>query len=106
MNERRNHEGPYKSMRPTPTRGGIVRLRDTPARASKVVADCDMAELQYAIQSVVGMGYAISFTATSDGGALSVVVFDGNIRWKAYERDGLYLPDKLHDLLDRVRGEE
>ena len=95
----------YVSARPAPAGGNVVRLRGEPDRAKQVLLECDMAELQHALCTVVGMGYCISFTSTSDGGAVSVVVYDGFTRFKAYARSTEHLERSLGALLDAVRGE-
>jgi hypothetical protein len=52
------------------------------------------------------MGYVVSITATSDGGAVSLSVYDGDIRYKSYARSADELLDCYHNLLRAIRGEE
>lgn len=106
MNERRDHEGPYKSPRPAPTGGNVVRVSGGMGRAVRVCNSVDAAEIQDFISTIISMGYAVTFTGTTDGGAVSVVIYDGSIRWKGYGRDEDQLLCSFRNLLAAIRGEE
>lgn len=96
----------YQSARPAPKGGRVVRLSGNMGRAVRVLAGCDPAELSSFVCSVVSLGYVATFTGTSDGGAISVVVYDGDTRWKGYGRDEDQLLTSFRDLLAAIRGEE
>jgi len=106
MNDRPYKKQAYVSDRPPAQRSNIVRLRDSPGRAATIVADSDPIELQHTVCEVLAMGYCISFTATSDGGAVSIVVFDGYTRFKGYGRLVSQAADGIRDVLRLARGEE
>jgi hypothetical protein len=75
-------------------------------RAMFIVAECDAPELSDFISAIIGMGYCVSFTGTSDRGAVSITVFDGAVRWKQYARGADELLTCYRDLLAAIRGEE
>ena len=106
MNGKHLQEGPYKSQRPTSTGSRVVRLSGTMGQASRIMLECDGVELLAFLSSVIAMGYCISVTGTSDGGAISLTVFDGAIRWKSYARCADELLSCYRDLLGAIRGEE
>lgn len=83
-----------------------VRLREQPDRAISLLSQCDMAELSFFMQQVLRMGYCVSFSATSDGGAVSITVFDGATKFKGYVRAAHEFETRYRDLLSAVRGEE
>jgi hypothetical protein len=99
-------EGPYKSSRPTPQGKRVVRLSGNMGRAVRVIRSSDAAELSDFICTIISLGMCVSFTGTSDGGAISIVVFDGDTRWKAYGRDEDQLLTSFRDLAAAIRGEE
>jgi hypothetical protein len=96
----------YVSQRPPAQRSNVVRLRDSPGRAVEIMLDCDAIELQHTICEVLGLGYCVSFTATSDGGAVSIVVFDGYTRFKGYGRSAAHFETSIREVLRLARGEE
>jgi hypothetical protein len=106
MNERRHTKEAYVSTRSSPQGSNVVRLRDDNARAVSILSECDPIELQHAICEVLSLGYCISWTTTSDGGAVSIVIFDGFTRFKAYARSVAHFERSLHDILQLARGEE
>lgn len=70
--------------RPLPNGGGFLAVReDAIPQVAQLVAD-DPIKLTSVIGLVVGTGMGISFSCTSDGGALAVHVFDGEKRDKRY----------------------
>lgn len=92
--------------RPFAPQFGTNRVRAQPDRAIRALDGCNGAELSYFIGEVVRMGFCVSFTATSDGGAISVVVFDGARRYKGYCRNPDEFPERFHEILCELRGEE
>src|SRR5215475_13484284 len=106
MNGRRDKGGAYRSPRPAPEGSLVKRLPDSAIRGIGIVNRCDTSELQYFLSSVIGMGYCCAFTCTSDGGAVSITVYDGAIRFKSYARHEDELPSCYRDLLAAIRGEE
>ena len=62
------------------SRAATVRHAGVPFALSELDAD----ELCGFIQAVVGSGDCVAFTLTSDGGALSITVIQGDTRHKAY----------------------
>ena|SRR5690242_20452243 len=105
MNGRAHQKSVHYVPRPLPADKLVVGPREEPSRAVAVLAECDPAELSQLICVVVGMGLCISFTATSDGGAISIVCFDGTYRLKAYGRSENQLITSIRDLLAALRGE-
>lgn len=85
---------------------GTFRLRDQPDRALSVLRQCDSAELSYFVQQVVRMGYCVAFSATSDGGAISITCYDGATKFKGYVRAAHEFETRYRDLLSAIRGEE
>lgn len=96
----------YQSARPPATGVGVVRLPIHVDRASKIIACCDAVELQHFIHSVLQVGYVACVTRTSDGGAVSLTVFDGDIRYKSWARSEDELLICYRDLLAAIGGEE
>lgn len=82
------------------------RPRSRPDAAVAALAEYDNGELSYFVQQVVRLGYCVSFSATSDGGAISIVCFDGFRRYKGYCRKEDDYPTRFRDLLSELRGEE
>lgn len=106
MSERPQQKQAYVSNRPPPQGSHVIRIRDSPGRAVEIVSNCDPIELQHVICEVLALGYCISFTSTSDGGAVSIVVFDGYTRFKGYGRSVAHLEGSIRDVLRLARGEE
>jgi hypothetical protein len=106
MNGHSHNGGAYKSARVTRERVGPSRVFVATDRASLLVMRCDASELQHFICSVMQLGWCVTFTQTSDGGACSVTCYDGNIRYKSYARHEDELPLCFRDLLAAIRGEE
>jgi len=106
MNGHSRSTGPYKSQRPTSTGSSVVRIPSDMVRAVRILSGGDDAELSMFICQVTEMGYCVSFTATSDRGAVSITVYDGAIRFKDYARDSDELLRCYRDLLSAIRGEE
>ncbi len=96
----------YNVPRPLQPEQLTIRPRSRPDRAIQTLSEYDSAELSYFICTVVSMGHAVSFSATSDGGAISISVYDGYTRFKAYGRHPDELETSLRDLLSTLRGEE
>jgi hypothetical protein len=72
----------------------------------RICDSSDALELQHFITAVVGVGYVACFSATSDRGAISITVFDGNTRYKSYARSENELLLCYRDLLAAIGGEE
>lgn len=106
MNGHSRSTGPYKSQRPATQGSGVVRIPGDLVRAVRILSSSDDGELSLFICQIVEMGFCVSFTATSDRGAVSITVFDGSIRFKDYARDSDELLRCYRDLLTAVRGEE
>ncbi len=96
----------YNVPRPLSAEQLVIRSRSKPDRAVEALTEYDNGELSYFICAVVRMGYCVSFSATSDGGAISIVVYDGCIRFKAYGRNTDQFATSCRDLLSTLRGEE
>ncbi len=96
----------YNVPRPLPAEQLIIRPKCEPDRAIASLTEYDNGELSYFVCAVVAMGYVVSFTATSDGGAISIVVYDGTTRFKAYGRHPDQFATSFRDLLTTLRGEE
>jgi len=106
MNGRQNEKRVYNSPRPATTGSNIVRLPSVMDRASGILDACDAIELQYFIRAVLMLGFCVSFTSTSDRGAVSIVVFDGQTRYKSYARSEDELLLCYRDLRRAIGGEE
>lgn len=62
------------------SRAAVVRHAGIPFALGELDAD----ELAGFVETVVGHGDCVAFTLTSDGGALSITVIQGDTRHKAY----------------------
>jgi len=74
----------FQSSRPTPTRNGSVNI---PARTNErqfALSEGIESEIAHFIRTVLKHGDLVCFTVTSDGGALSVTVVQGQTRYKGY----------------------
>jgi hypothetical protein len=105
MNGRSHQKSVHYVPRPLSADKLIIGPRSKPDNAVQVLSDCDPIELSQLISVVVGLGMCISFTATSDGGAISIVCYDGTYRLKAYGRSENQLIISIRDLLATLRGE-
>jgi hypothetical protein len=98
--------GAYKSPRIIRERVGPSRILVPTDRAAMLVLRCDTSELCHFVSSVMQMGWCVTFTQTSDGGACSITCYDGAIRYKSYARSSDELLLCYRDLLAAIRGEE
>ena len=76
------------------------------AAICNLYSECDSAQLSEFVRGVVLLGFAVSFSVTSDGGALSISIYDGFTRFKGYVRHAYQFEDRFDSLLRRARGEE
>jgi len=106
MSGRAHQKQTYNVPRPLAPEYLTARARrDIPGLAD-LYLECDDGELSYFICQVARLGYAASFSQTSDGGALSISVYDGYTRFKGYIRKADDFADRFTELLCRMRGEE
>jgi len=89
---------------PTPRNEGKTSIAANVRHAGRSfdASDVDADELAWFLLKVVGHGDCACFTLTSDGGALSITVIQGDTRHKAYAKDSEELIERCHDLLDEL----
>lgn len=83
-------------------RGALRPLRDKqlgPTKASSIVGR-DTSFLGSVVAEIVATGRGVLLSATSDGGAVSLTLYEGERRWREYSAD----PDDFVALLEAVRG--
>jgi hypothetical protein len=109
----------YKyTMGPTPKNQQVNRNAATPAseRAAKYErlgkdapqttitwSEVDGPTIKRSIESIVGVGDALTFGRTRDGGALVVTVLSGEKRVKLYGATAIEMNDLLAELIDATR---
>lgn len=86
---------------PSPKAGGGLLLqfrKNKQADAECLYTDVDATLLRDAVDAVTRMGAAIMFGKTSDGGAYSVMLLDGNEKVREYPHGA----EELGDMLRRI----
>jgi hypothetical protein len=98
--------GAYKSTRVIRTGVSARPILISTDRAAMLVLRCADGELRGFISAVMQLGWCVSLTQTSDGGACSITCFDGATKYKSYARSADELLVCYRDLLAAIRGEE
>lgn len=94
----------YQSERPETTRASSTHITGRKSERCFVWNEDIAGDITYFLQVVLRHGDCVSFTLTSDGGALSVTVLQGTRRFKAYAKDCDQLLVRLHDVREELYG--
>lgn len=85
-----------KEPKNSQAKGRLLQFRQNKqADVQCLYSDCDGELLKSAVDSVTRKGAAIMFGVTSDGGAFSVLILDGNDKAREYPHGA----DELNDVL-------
>lgn len=96
----------YRSSRSRKPGSGDVRLPRISYQGYSILASCDASELSHFLVQVVKLGHLVSFSQSSDGGAITIAILADDVQFKSYPKDGDECVAAFTVLLRAVLGEE